>query len=163
MLQPIAVHSFVIDDQDARLTSTGPVSEVAQTVEEVLGVDGLDEVIERDQSSAEVGIVDDTHDDDRNMARSLVALEARKDLPAIDVRQQDVQGDGGRLALFRHAQRLGTAASDFRAKTGAPDLPREQLGRSMVILNDDDQRTGVLAAHILYAPVRPSVNGNGAA
>src|SRR4029077_11533917 len=97
VLQPIAVHGFVIDDQDARLTSAGPVSEVAQPAQEVLGVDRLDEVVERAQSGPEVGIVDDAHDDDRNVARRFVALEAGEDLPAIDVWQQDVEGDGDRL------------------------------------------------------------------
>ena len=70
---------------DGVAVGSAPEIQSFEAVEEVVGAHRLDEVVERAESDAKLGIVDKAQHYHGNGARRLVVLEAGKDLPAVDL------------------------------------------------------------------------------
>src|SRR5258708_4795220 len=109
ILQPLSICLLIVDHQDGHLLA-GPVLEIEarQAAHQVVRGNRLDEVIQCAERDAKLWVVDHTDDDHRDLAGLFVSLQPRQNLPAVQVGQQDVEGDGCRPVLSGLAKRLGT-------------------------------------------------------
>src|SRR5207245_2284868 len=139
---PFAIGGLVVDHQDARLLA-GLATELepAQAVDQLLRRHRLDEIVERAERDAQLGVVDHAHDDDWDVAGGCVSLESREHLPAVEVGKKDVERDRGRFARDRFGQGLAAGAGDVGAEAGSFELPRQQLGGGGIVLDHQDEGT----------------------
>ena len=87
------------EDADGSALDLGRERVAREPREERLAVDRLDEVVDRAEGQPHLALVDDRHDDDRHVAQTRVDLELAQDVPAVEIRQQDIEQDRARDSL----------------------------------------------------------------
>ena len=136
-LRPIARTGFRIGVDDERGHRPGldlrRERQETERTQQRLARDGLDEVVDRAEREPERRVVDDRHDDDRDLARRCRPLEPLQDLPAIEVGQQDVEDDRGRSQgrgpLDAGRARRARRPSRTRPPRGTRAAARRRRGR----------------------------------
>ncbi len=101
--------------------------------------DRLDEVVHGTEGESERRVVHDRHDDDRDVAGRLRALEPLEDLPAVEVGQLDVEDDGGWSERGRPFDPGAPIGGDREREAGLLEVDAQELGRRRVVLDGEDQ------------------------
>ena len=141
------VRYLVVDHQDTNLRAFGLGHErvLLEARQQRPAVDGLDEVVDRAEGSAQRGVVDHGDDHDRDVARDRVLLETGQHLPAVDLRQQDVEDHRHRHQLAGLAQGLRPVARDMEAETAVLQVSAEDLRGLRVVVHHQHERAVGLA------------------
>src|ERR1700694_4203404 len=138
--KPFPVSCFVVHDEDRGSVGMSEVEPV-ETLDQLLAFNWLDEVIHRAKCHPKFRIVNDTYDDNWDVAGRLIVLQSRHDLPPVKLRQKNVQRYGRGPQLARHRNGLCPGSSRPGAESGGLQLSREQLSRGRVILDHEHQGT----------------------
>ena len=131
-------------DQQPLLVRRDVGLDAIEGVLEVLGRRRLDQIGERPVRQPVLAFLLDRQDLHRNVARRRIELEVVEDRPSQHVRQEDVQGDGGRqILLGQRDRRLAAVGHDALESFVAGEA--EQHPRVVRIVVDDQQHVVAVA------------------
>src|SRR5262249_3156759 len=110
-------------------------AEALEGLQHLLPTHGLDQIVGCPQSKTFTLLLDNRHDDDRDISSRRFSLQADEQVPAIDLRQQQVEGDEAWLELPGFSESLLTVPRYLDAIPGPCQRETEELSRWRIVLH----------------------------